>query len=47
MVSTNDEIPILLSKGSQRTANTSPKEIINIPEFLKLDFLGKKLIIEF
>ena len=46
-VSTKDKIPILLRTGSQRTAHVNPKKIINIPELLWLNLLGKKLIIEF
>ena len=47
MVSTKDKIPILLRIGSQKTANINPKKIIINPELLKLDLLGKKLIIDF
>ena len=46
-VSTNDKIPTLLRIGSQKMANRRPKKIIKIPELLIVDFVGKKLIIEF
>ena len=46
-VSTNDNIPILLNNGNQRSPTKKDKNSIVYPELLRDRFLGKKLISEF